>query len=120
MALDATPPDGCIAAALAAGRLLAGVAMAVGRVGPSARRGARDAPQALAVVLAATVGGLIVAPRLAAERPIVDVQAPATKLQSHAGVSFTWEPRYGPLKWPRDGHEVLRVRAKLASYWKAE
>src|SRR5436305_3803439 len=24
------------------------------------------------------------------------------------------------MTWPRDGHEVLRVRARLASYWKAE
>ena len=26
---------------------------------------------------------------------------------------------YGPLTWPRDGHEVLRVKAQTPTYWKA-
>ena len=37
-----------------------------------------------------------------------------------ASVSFDFSHRYGPLDWPRDGREVLRVKAKRPAYWKAE
>ena len=33
---------------------------------------------------------------------------------------FDWYQRYGPLNWPRTGHEVLDVQAAHADYWKAE
>ena len=34
--------------------------------------------------------------------------------------TFSWDHDYGPLDWPRDGREMLRVKAKQAAYWKAE
>ena len=33
--------------------------------------------------------------------------------------SFSWDHSYGPLDWPRDGRELLRVKAKRPAYWKA-
>ena len=80
----------------------------------------RQQPFAFAAVLLATLIGLAIAPRLDAEQPLIDVQKLATKLQAHSGETFSWQHTYGPLNWPQDGREVLRVKAKLASYWKAE
>ena len=34
--------------------------------------------------------------------------------------SFNWNQTYGPLHWPRSGHQVLTVHAAQADYWKAE
>ena len=33
---------------------------------------------------------------------------------------FDWGHSYGPLDWPREGSEVLRVDARRPSYWKVE
>ena len=33
--------------------------------------------------------------------------------------AFSWDHGYGPLDWPRDGRELLRVKAKSPAYWKA-
>ena len=33
---------------------------------------------------------------------------------------FSWDHDYGPIRWPRDGRELFRVKAPRASYWKAE
>jgi hypothetical protein len=35
-------------------------------------------------------------------------------------VRFSWDHDYGPIRWPRDGRELFRVKAPRASYWKAE
>ena len=34
--------------------------------------------------------------------------------------AFSWDHRYGALDWPRDGREMLRVRARQQAYWKAQ
>ncbi|TML99200.1 MAG: transglutaminase domain-containing protein [Actinobacteria bacterium] len=80
----------------------------------------RQAPLAAAAVLVTVAGGLVFAPRLDGAGPIVDVQDLASRLEGRGQVSFSWNHRYGPLDWPRDGREVLRVRARRAAYWKAE
>ena len=33
--------------------------------------------------------------------------------------TFSWDHDYSPLDWPRDGRELLRVKARLPAYWKA-
>ncbi len=34
-------------------------------------------------------------------------------------MSFSWDHDYSPLDWPRDGRELLRVKARYPAYWKA-
>src|SRR4051812_42420493 len=95
-------------------------ALGLGAVLYADRVQVRQAPFALGAMVVATVIGVAVAPRLDAEQPLVDVQKLATKLQAHHGETFSWQHSYRALDWPQDGHEVVRVHAKLASYWKAE
>ena len=33
---------------------------------------------------------------------------------------FPWDHGYGPLDWPRDGRELLRIKPQHGAYWKAE
>ena len=81
---------------------------------------ARQAPFALGAVGVATLLGLVLAPPLDARHPLIDVQKLASDLQARRGLVFSWAHHYGPMEWRRQGREVLRVRAKLAAYWKAE
>jgi len=73
----------------------------------------------------ALLGGLAVAGALplgvAADRdaPWWDYRGFAAGLGPASPVRFDWEHGYGPLNWPRDGREILRVRARDAHYWKA-
>jgi transglutaminase-like putative cysteine protease len=69
-------------------------------------------------IVALTVG-LVAAPRVDGARPLLDPQHLADPLAATGGDTFSWTHQYGPLNWPRDGHEVLRVKAKTATYWKA-
>jgi hypothetical protein len=64
--------------------------------------------------------GLMVAPALDADQPWWDYETWALSAASSKSTRFTWEHAYGPLNWPRDGRELLRVRARRAAYWKAE
>ena len=64
-------------------------------------------------------GGLGAAARLDRERPWLDYEAIAAALGSSEGVAFDFDHRYGPLDWPRDGRELLRVRTAERAYWKA-
>src|SRR6185312_11062519 len=32
--------------------------------------------------------------------------------------TFSWDHTYGPMTWPRDGREVLRIKAPHQTYWK--
>ena len=34
-------------------------------------------------------------------------------------VRFSWNQSYGPISWPRDGNEVMRVYSTEPLYWKA-
>ena len=35
-------------------------------------------------------------------------------------ITFDWTHRYGPLDWPRDGHDAAERRSERPHYWKAE
>ena len=78
------------------------------------------AATALAVAAVAGVAGGLVAPRLDTHRPWIDYRSwTGTLVKSHVD-TFNWNQTYGPLRWPRTGHQVLTVAARSADYWKAE
>lgn len=77
------------------------------------------APNALLVVAAACLLALAAAPRLDGAQPLIDYEQIAQSLSGGVQTSYTWDHRYGPLDWPRDGREVLRVKARDSAYWKA-
>jgi transglutaminase-like putative cysteine protease len=64
--------------------------------------------------------GLMLAPALDGDQPWWDYETWALSAASARSTTFTWEHSYGPLNWPRDGRELLRVRARQAAYWKTE
>ncbi len=79
-----------------------------------------DAPRALALLGLAALGGALAAPTLGARRPLIAPEGVARSLSTASGDRFDWEHSYGPIDWPRDGREVLRVRAKVPVYLKAK
>jgi transglutaminase-like putative cysteine protease len=75
---------------------------------------------ALAVAALVGVGAALVAPRLDQHTPWIDYRAwTGTLVHQHVD-AFDWNQSYGPLHWPRAGHEVLTVAAQRPDYWKAE
>ena len=76
------------------------------------------APVALVVVTAACLVALATAPRLEGAA-LLDYEQLGDTLSGGATTSYDWNHRYGPLNWPRDGREVLRVKARTRAYWKA-
>jgi transglutaminase-like putative cysteine protease len=78
------------------------------------------AARALAVAAAAGVVAALVAPRLDTHRPWINYRSwTGTLVRTHVD-TFNWNQTYGPLRWPRTGHQVLTVAARGADYWKAE
>jgi transglutaminase-like putative cysteine protease len=80
----------------------------------------QDAGAAGALALVATLVALIVAPVLNRDTPWWDYETWALETSASKSTSYTWDHSYGPLSWPRDGRELLRVKAKTPAYWKAE
>jgi transglutaminase-like putative cysteine protease len=80
---------------------------------------ARDAPAAGVVAAAAAIGALIAAPALDGRDPWFDYESWALETAGSKAVSFSWDHDYGPLDWPRDGRELVRVKADRPAYWKA-
>lgn len=76
-------------------------------------------PGAVALVAIAAAGGALAPAALDRDQPWFDVQRLVNGLDQPAAARFDWSQRYGPLDWPRDGREVLRVRSSVRSYWKA-
>ena len=74
---------------------------------------------AVACVTLTTVAGAIIAPRLDGTRPWFNYEAFAEKLEPNKAEAFSWTHSYGPLTWSRDGREMLRIKAKQSTYWKA-
>jgi hypothetical protein len=75
---------------------------------------------AIALAALVGVGAMIAAPSLDQHTPWLNYRAWAnTFAPAHVDV-FDWNQTYGPLKWPRSGHEVLEVRATNPDYWKAQ
>jgi protein-glutamine gamma-glutamyltransferase len=68
----------------------------------------------------AAVAALIVAPALDGDSPWWDYESWALSTAASHSTSFSWNHTYGPLGWPRDGREMLRVKARRAAYWKAD
>jgi hypothetical protein len=74
---------------------------------------------ATACVVLVAILGAIIGPKLDGHRPWFDYEAFAEKLEPTKAEAFSWNHSYGPLDWPRDGRELLRVQAKRSAYWKA-
>ena len=74
---------------------------------------------AAAGLITAALIGLVVAPRLDAADPWLDYQQIAADLEPATTARFDWDHRYGPLDWPREGREILRIKSPTTSYWKA-
>ncbi len=79
----------------------------------------RAAGLAAAAVAVAALTGYVAAPALDRERALLDYEEIAQSLSPSATTQYRWNHSYGPLDWPRDGREVLRVRSRQRSYWKA-
>jgi len=71
------------------------------------------------LALAVTILGMAAAPALDTDKPWFDYETWALSNAASKTTAFTWEHSYGPLDWPRDGRELLRVKAPRAAYWKA-
>jgi hypothetical protein len=80
----------------------------------------RDARLAGATAVGVVLAALLVAPALDGGSPWWDYESWALEASSAKSTSFSWDHSYGPLNWPRDGRELLRVKAKRPAYWKAE
>jgi protein-glutamine gamma-glutamyltransferase len=82
----------------------------------------RSGEMLMATVLAVLAGaaGMIAAPRLDPHSPWLNYEALAGDLAPGHPEAFDWRQSYGPLHWPRTGHEVLDVQAQHPDYWKAE
>ena len=78
----------------------------------------RFAGPALTAVVAAALAGVVVAPALDSSRPWLDYEQLAQDIAQRDATRFDWNHSYGELDWPRDGRELLRIRARSASYWK--
>ena len=78
-----------------------------------------DAGAAAMLAVAVTILGLAAAPALDTDEPWFDYETWALSSASSKSTSFSWDHSYGPLDWPRDGRELLRVKAKRPAYWKA-
>jgi protein-glutamine gamma-glutamyltransferase len=79
-----------------------------------------EAGAAALLAVGVAVAALIVAPAIDGDSPWWDYESWALDTASSRSTSFSWNHDYGPLDWPRDGREMLRVKAKQPAYWKAE
>jgi len=79
----------------------------------------RNAAVAAGILAVAALAGLVAAPRLDGERALLDYEELAQSLSPAASTQYSWNHSYGPLDWPRDGREVLRVSSSRRAYWKA-
>ena len=79
-----------------------------------------DVGAAGALALLVVALALIAAPALDRGSPWWDYESWALDTAASKSTAYSWDHTYGPLNWPRDGRELLRVRARFAAYWKAE
>ncbi len=70
----------------------------------------------LAIALAGALPLAAVADR---GQPWFDYRSFAESLGPDDPVRFSWAQSYGPIKWPRDGNEVMRITSAEPLYWKA-
>ena len=81
---------------------------------------AHDARAAGVAAGAAVLLALAIGPALDRPAPWWDYETWALSAASAKTTTFSWDHDDRPLDWPRDGRELLRVRAKRDAYWKAE
>jgi transglutaminase-like putative cysteine protease len=98
--------------------LLLFVLLAAFMWGERVRHGA--VASAVGVIALAGIGGAIAAPRIDQRSPWVNYRAWAGAAVPRRVDTFNWNQTYGPLRWPRSGHQVLAVQALKPDYWKAE
>ena len=67
----------------------------------------------------ALAGALPLAATADRGQPWFDYRSFAESLGPDDPVRFSWTQSYGPITWPRDGNEVLRVVSGEPLYWKA-
>ena len=79
-----------------------------------------EAGGAAALAAGMAIAALVVAPALDGDTPWWDYETWALSTAASRSTTFSWDHDYGPLDWPRDGREMLRVKAKQAAYWKAQ
>ena len=81
----------------------------------------RDGRGAAIAATAAAMAALALAPALDRDLPWWDYESWALSAAGSRSTDFFWDHRYDqPLDWPRDGRELLRVKAKRGTYWKAD
>ena len=71
-----------------------------------------------AMLALALAGALPLASAADGEDPWFDYKAFAEGFGPDEPLAFDWGHSYGPLDWPREGSEVLRVATTRPSYWK--
>ena len=71
-----------------------------------------------AMLALAVAGALPLASAADSEDPWFDYKSFAEGFGPDDPLSFDWGHSYGPLDWPREGAEVLRVATTRPSYWK--
>jgi transglutaminase-like putative cysteine protease len=79
-----------------------------------------DAGSAGLLALGAVLLALGVAPLLNRNTPWWDYETWALETSASKSTAYTWDHTYGALTWPRDGRELLRVKAQRPAYWKTE
>jgi transglutaminase-like putative cysteine protease len=71
------------------------------------------------LIAIALLGALPIASAADRGEPWFDYRAFAESLGPDDPVRFSWTQSYGPITWPRDGNEVMRVVSSEPLYWKA-
>ena len=72
-----------------------------------------------ALLAIALVGALPIAAAADRGEPWFDYRSFAESLGPDNPIRFSWRQSYGPITWPRDGNEVMRVVSAQPLYWKA-
>ncbi len=75
---------------------------------------------AVAIAALAGIAGAVIAPGLDQHKPWFNYEALAGTLSPTHVETFSWQQQYGPLRWPRTGHQVMAIKAARPEYWKAE
>ena len=71
------------------------------------------------LIAVALLGALPIAAAADRGEPWFDYRSFAESLGPDDPVRFSWTQSYGPITWPRDGNEVMRVASAEPLYWKA-
>ena len=78
------------------------------RIGP-----AQVAPASIFICVV-TLAAAALVPAIDAERPWIDLQSISEDVANVGTTNYKWDHNYGPLDWPRDGRELLRIKAQRA------